>query len=587
MVVPESPPPAAGLFRMSTSAPGARGAVDLVGSGAKPGWVAVARVSGEEDRLDAHDGDAENENGNGTDTNTENDAHMEQRTRRWLYAVFFLLTMSQALPLTAIQVLLNRELGFQNKPEVINNYFALEFSMSTLKPVFALLSDLFPIFGLRRVPYMVIGALGYALALQAYARVTNIETLYAAGIGSVLVFAVCETGADGALVQLSKGDVKKTMAVQATGMLVRSLGSFTATALSIPLLAVVDARSVISLSGVFAISAAGAACAIPETKVGAAWAGFVSLDETRSSHLTRLPSVDDFDQVSGGHDHGFFVSATSRIRKLLAPFAPCFTHRVAAGALFLFAYRLPPTTLVTFSTFTYSQFTLANWGYGVLSLTSMAGGIVGTAGYARLSVWARSSGRKISSTPDAFSFGLKKSWSSLGLTEGLTLKSSFLVAAVVDSLCGLARLLVVDAWDGSRTPMEAPIPALATSGVVASGGLMFGYMPILALAASVAPAGLESFGFSLMLFVSDLATTFGSTIAAEITKDLSLGAADDRSWNNLTKFIWMCAGFKFLPLVFLPAVDVTTEYPGTNQGRYATVNQASYEPHEDEDELDA
>lgn len=586
MVVPESPPPAAGLFRMSTSAPGARGAVDLVGSGAKPGWVAVARVSGEEDRLDAHDGDAENENGNGTDTNTENDAHMEQRTRRWLYAVFFLLTMSQALPLTAIQVLLNRELGFQNKPEVINNYFALEFSMSTLKPVFALLSDLFPIFGLRRVPYMVIGALGYALALQAYARVTNIETLYAAGIGSVLVFAVCETGADGALVQLSKGDVKKTMAVQATGMLVRSLGSFIATALSIPLLAVVDARSVISLSGVFAISAAGAACAIPETKVGAAWAGFVSLDETRSSHLTRLPSVDDFDQVSGGHDHGFFVSATSRIRKLLAPFAPCFTHRVAAGALFLFAYRLPPTTLVTFSTFTYSQFTLANWGYGVLSLTSMAGGIVGTAGYARLSVWARNS-RKNSSTPDAFSFGLKKSWSSLGLTEGLTLKSSFLVAAVVDSLCGLARLLVVDAWDGSRTPMEAPIPALATSGVVASGGLMFGYMPILALAASVAPAGLESFGFSLMLFVSDLATTFGSTIAAEITKDLSLGAADDRSWNNLTKFIWMCAGFKFLPLVFLPAVDVTTEYPGTNQGRYATVNQASYEPHEDEDELDA
>jgi len=571
---------------MSTSAPGARGAVDLVGSGAKPGWVAVARVSGEEDRLDAHDGDAENENGNGTDTNTENDAHMEQRTRRWLYAVFFLLTMSQALPLTAIQVLLNRELGFQNKPEVINNYFALEFSMSTLKPVFALLSDLFPIFGLRRVPYMVIGALGYALALQAYARVTNIETLYAAGIGSVLVFAVCETGADGALVQLSKGDVKKTMAVQATGMLVRSLGSFIATALSIPLLAVVDARSVISLSGVFAISAAGAACAIPETKVGAAWAGFVSLDETRSSHLTRLPSVDDFDQVSGGHDHGFFVSATSRIRKLLAPFAPCFTHRVAAGALFLFAYRLPPTTLVTFSTFTYSQFTLANWGYGVLSLTSMAGGIVGTAGYARLSVWARNS-RKNSSTPDAFSFGLKKSWSSLGLTEGLTLKSSFLVAAVVDSLCGLARLLVVDAWDGSRTPMEAPIPALATSGVVASGGLMFGYMPILALAASVAPAGLESFGFSLMLFVSDLATTFGSTIAAEITKDLSLGAADDRSWNNLTKFIWMCAGFKFLPLVFLPAVDVTTEYPGTNQGRYATVNQASYEPHEDEDELDA
>ena len=60
----------------------------------------------------------------------------------------------------------------------------------------------------------------------------------------------------------------------------------------------------------------------------------------------------------------------------LAPFAPCFTPRVATCALFLFAYRLPPTSLVTFTTFAYAQFTLPAWGYSVMLLLSMLGGIL-------------------------------------------------------------------------------------------------------------------------------------------------------------------------------------------------------------------
>lgn len=59
------------------------------------------------------------------------------------------------LPLTAINVLLNRDLGLQARPEAVNRYFAVEFSMSALKPIYAALSDLCPLMGRRRVPYMV------------------------------------------------------------------------------------------------------------------------------------------------------------------------------------------------------------------------------------------------------------------------------------------------------------------------------------------------------------------------------------------------------------------------------------------------
>ena len=235
-----------------------------------PRWIpaetagASATSSGAVDAASGRDGQSR---GGSCETRAER-ADTEKRTREWLYAVFFLLSMAQALPLTAIQVLLNRDLGLAERPEQVNKYFAVEFSASMLKPAYALLSDLCPIFGRRRVPYMALGAFAYAVALQFYARVDSIPALYAAGVSSVVVFAICETGADGALAQMSGGDSKKAMRVQSAGMLVRSAGSFTATALSIPLLALTDARMVIALAGVFALAAAAAACAVPEPKAG-------------------------------------------------------------------------------------------------------------------------------------------------------------------------------------------------------------------------------------------------------------------------------------------------------------------------------
>lgn len=541
-----------------------------------PRWIpaetagASATSSGAVDAASGRDGQSLTRGGS-CETRAER-ADTEKRTCEWLYAVYFLLTMSQALPLTAIQALLNRDLGLAERPEQVNKYFAVEFSASMLKPAYALLSDLCPIFGRRRVPYMALGAFAYAVALQFYARVDSIPALYAAGVSSVVVFAISETGADGALAQLSGGDSKKAMRVQSAGMLVRSAGSFTATALSIPLLKLTDARMVIALAGVFALAAAAAACAVPEPKAfcvkttqrrareGAYDArldaeavcpnrgeeddmgGLLEDDDaedTTADDMSRARRASRFSSRRRRTELKNTCFSTARTRSatraFLAPFAPCFTPRAATCALFLFAYRLPPTSLVTFTTFAYAQFTLPAWGYSVMLLLSMLGGILATAAYRRAAgaEYARVSGF-------AFSF---------------TLKTSFAVGAAVNAVCGLARLLVVDAWDGSREPSAAPLAPLAISNVVASGGLMFGYMPILALAAKIAPPGVEAFGFATMLFVSDLATTAGSALAASLTEDLELGSGADRSWRNLSAFIWMCALFKFAPLALLPFVD--------------------------------
>ena len=156
----------------------------------------------------------------------------------WLYAVFFLLTAAQALPLTAIQHLLNRELGLEDHPETINRFFAVEFAVSTLKPAYAAVSDLCPSAAAdasrtwssapRRTPWRCNSS-------RACGRRRE---LYAAGVFGVACYAACESAADGVLVSVSRTNERdalaredhleenhrsaRAMRAQALGMTVRS-----------------------------------------------------------------------------------------------------------------------------------------------------------------------------------------------------------------------------------------------------------------------------------------------------------------------------------------------------------------------------
>ena len=451
---------------------------------------------------------------------------------RWLYAVFFLLTMAQSLPLTAIQVVLNRDLGLQERPEALNRFFAVEFSMSMLKPIYAAVSDLLPIARRRRVPYMMIGGVMYAVMLQAYASVRTIGQLYAAGVCSVIFYAICETGADGLLVQLSGEDPRRAMSTQATGMLVRSAGSFVATALSIPLLAAVPARACISAAGLFALAAAAAAAKVAEEPV------VVHANDRAVRHG---------DSPGGGSGAGF---AERRDRGAGAGFSgvgfgglgfggmarfvrrgvgsPATARRLGAAAAFLFAYRVMPTAMVTFTAFTYARFSMPDSYRAGLLLVSMGGGVAATAAYRRVAA------------------------------AGAPLSTTFVVGAFADAVLGLGRLIVVradrrrDGGDGGGA--RAPMGALVASDALTSFGQMMGYMPVLALAARCAPRGLEATGYSALLFVADLATGVGSLLAAELTRSMGLGAGDGRSWSRLGAYVWTCAGLKLAPLALLPLV---------------------------------
>ena len=202
--------------------------------------------------------------------------------------------------------------------------------------------------------------------------------------------------------------------------------------------------------------------------------------------------------------------------------SPVLTPRLGAAAAFLFAYRVMPTAMVTFTTFTYAQFTMANSGYAGLLLVSMGAGILATMMYGRMSF-------------------------------DVSLSRTFIIGAVADAVFGLARLIVIAEWDGNEdVKSDAPVGALVASNVLTAFGGMMGYMPILALAARCAPRDLEATGYSALLFVADLATGMGSLLAAELTRGMGLGAGEDRSWSGLDAYVWICAALKLLPLALLP-----------------------------------
>ena len=446
---------------------------------------------------------------------------------RWLYAVFFLLTMAQSLPLTAIQVVLNRDLGLQERPEELNRFFAVEFSMSMLKPIYAAVSDLLPIARRRRVPYMMIGGVMYAVMLQAYASVRTIGQLYAAGVCSVIFYAICETGADGLLVQLSGTDPRRAMSLQATGMLVRSAGSFVATALSIPLLAAVPARACISAAGLFALAAAAAAAKVAEEPVVGESPGGESPGGVGAGHAEGLGARGAGAGFgSAGFSSGLGLRGLARfVRRGLG--SPATARRLGAAAAFLFAYRVMPTAMVTFTAFTYARFSMPDSYRAGLLLVSMGGGVAATAAYGRIAA------------------------------AGAPLSTTFVVGAFADAVLGLGRLIVVQAdrrRDGGNGAARAPMGALVASDALTSFGQMVGYMPVLALAARCAPRGLEATGYSALLFVADLATGVGSLLAAELTRSMGLGAGHGRSWSRLDAYVWTCAGLKLAPLALLPLV---------------------------------
>ena len=206
----------------------------------------------------------------------------------------------------------------------------------------------------------------------------------------------------------------------------RSAGSFVATALSIPLLAAVPARACISPRDCSrwprraALGRRGTGRRSRERSRGVAATRRAAARARGSRRGATAARGAGFSGVGFG---GLGFGGLARfVRRGVG--SPATARRPAAAAAFLFAYRVMPTAMVTFTAFTYARFSMPDSYRAGLLLVSMGGG-----------VWL---GRYRRVAPRAL------------------LSAAFVVGAFADAVLGLGRLIVVqadrrrDGGDGGR-----------------------------------------------------------------------------------------------------------------------------------------
>ena len=106
-----------------------------------------------------------------------------------LWAYYALTSAMLSLPMAALTLLMNRELGLSQQPERVSAYYAALFATSLLRPLWGALSDKLP----RRALIVPGCALsGGSTLLLGLARTPG--ALFGAGMTAAAAFSACASG---------------------------------------------------------------------------------------------------------------------------------------------------------------------------------------------------------------------------------------------------------------------------------------------------------------------------------------------------------------------------------------------------------
>jgi hypothetical protein len=433
--------------------------------------------------------------------------------------------MMLALPMAAVTLLLNRELGMavrgppplrvvracpqplapeprgprQEHPERVSAYYAAVFSTSLFKPLFGALSDGLPLARWRRRGVMAPACVVAAVCTAALGAAVRTQAgLYVAGVLAALAFCAAEAAADGALVEAA-GCAADASALQVAAMSVRTAGGAAGAVAGALLMRLAPARVVICVAAAFGGGAAAASLRLPPPPA-----------------RVPAPAADNADVAAAAP--AACPRARLRAAAQLARRAWRALARAAPASALIFALGATPRSDDAYAAFltTGLRPPLSDWQFGAALACDTAGALLGTLAYG------------------AVSYG--------GATR--TLLAAGTVAAAAGSLLRLAAPL---GCAGLPPPL---VVALVAAAVSACSRLAF--MPQLVLCAQLAPAGGEAAGFAALVAVSDGGALAGASFSAALTAALRVGSAPGRSWRALPTLVALCAALRLLPLLLLP-----------------------------------
>ena len=464
----------------------------------------------------------------------------------------------------AMSLVFAKDLHLEQKPEVMNVAYALEFAATCAKPLYAYASDRGAFFGYTtsRSTHVLAGCAMTMCCVVFASRSRGVTSAIAFGVLSAAASAHASAALDGYVAEKFGDSKRHAIASQSIAMASKSAGAVIGYVASAMTMMVMSARASATAS-VFWLACAGAAARIGLDERHDATAGDARASEGEFERVFTSTSMEEF--AKAGEGEGKNDDERGSRKRWNALLEVGFVR----SAMAVFFYRVAPTALDTFAAYTYWAFqdVLANWGFAVVSLFSSVGGFAAAAAFG--AAFGGGSGEDVVLGDDATRMyepmPMPMTFRDKAREVGNRLANAplwvlFVFCAVADATLGMCRLFIV--WS---PPRAGAIWALSAVEIACSFGLDLGYMPILALAAMVAPPEIEAVGFATIIFAADVGSLFSAAISAEVTRDFNLGAptrlASDgttsiptgRSWSALPAFLTVVAASKIIiPLCTAP-----------------------------------
>ena len=419
-----------------------------------------------------------------------------------LMLLYFCSSCSLAFPMVSVAGILNQEIALSSSELAL--YYTAIFVPWNFRALYGLFSDLVPIFGFRRIIYMIMGNLILGACYLLYAAVvTSDREAFAVGVTMNIFFAFSEAVLDAAVVekirvqqddaQSSLERTRRSCDIQSASMTFRTLGSVLSFLVAGSLSTCFEPRTIIAMSATFPFISSIVILIARDTIETRKPREQVLVFEKTSLFITYIKKC-----IS---ERRWPVEMVTTISPVLIP------------SIFILLYASSPSSNVVFMSYLYSLNSLDQFQFHIVTLCGMIGGLLGTLIY----------------------------WASFRRVEDH--RKIFAISILFSVLASGSRLLIIYYWK--------QVGFICFDEMLVNIAARFTLMPVQVYASIAAstPEHMMYEGFVFGFFAS--IENWGGTISGLISSEMAVHL-------NVTMMIITCASISVLPLFALSLLKART-----------------------------
>lgn len=416
---------------------------------------------------------------------------------------------AMAISQLAVSFFLKDDLGLS--PTEVASMIGITMLPWTVKPVYGLISDAFPVFGYRRRPYLLLSsALGIFAWLSMALWVSTPFWAIAMIAVSSLSVAFSDAITDALIVQRARlepeGDAGS---LQSFSWMLSSVGAIVSAYLSGYFLEHFGARFVFEVTAVLPFLVGIAAFAIADPPMPDILTADIAADDI-TAEADPLSTSSEPKAVSRNSQRWTLLKFN------LVQLRQAFTNKaIWMPATFLFVWQATPSADTAFFYFTTNELNFNPEFLGTIRFFVSWAGLLGV-------------------------------WLFQRFFKGVPARKIFLWTTIISTLLGLTSLLIVTHANRSLG-IDDRWFSLGDSLILTVAGKI-AYMPILVLAARLCPEGIEATLFAVLMSVLNISALCSLQLGAGLTHLLGV---TESNFDNLWLLVLIANLSRLLPLPFL------------------------------------